>query len=296
MKVNAMQISSDIVHTAPHDAATVIILRNGPQGLEVFLVQRHSCSEVLGGAYVFPGGKRDDSDSQLEAALHLDVTAQQLHAQLAEPDLPIAQAKALYVAALREAFEECGVLFAQDLQATAIQTIAAQLQQGRMFNLAVAGHGLRLHTQSLLPWSRWITPRMPSFTSKRFDTRFFVAALPHGQTARHDGVETTHSIWLTPHAALQRYWAREMELAPPQIMTLAHLARHHTVASALQSARQGPPPLVLPEPFDDQGERVLTYPGDPWHSVQQRAMPGPTRLHYRNQRFEPAQGFAALFA
>jgi hypothetical protein len=64
----------------------------------------------------------------------------------------------------------------------------------------------------------------------------------------------------------------------------------------MQAARQTAPALIQPEPFDENGERVLTYPGDPWHSVKTRAMPGPTRLRYRNKRFEPEQGFDALFA
>ena len=101
--------------------------------------------------------------------------------------------------------------------------------------------------------------------------------------------------WLAPRLALQQYWQRQIELAPPQIMTLAHLSRFADVASALHSARQGPPALVAPEPFDEAGERVICYPGDPRHSVPAVAMPGPTRLRYRNQRFEPEQGFEALF-
>jgi hypothetical protein len=94
---------------------------------------------------------------------------------------------------------------------------------------------------------------------------------------------------------LQQYWNREIELAPPQIMSLAHLSRHATVGSAMAEARQQRPPLVLPEPFDDNGERVLCYPGDPQHPVTQRALPGPTRLMWRNRRFEPNGGFEALF-
>ena len=79
-------------------------------------------------------------------------------------------------------------------------------------------------------------------------------------------------------------------------MTLAHLARFADVASVLHSARTHAPALIAPEPFDDQGERVICYPGDVRHSVATAAMPGPTRLRFRNRRFEPEQGFAALFA
>jgi 8-oxo-dGTP pyrophosphatase MutT (NUDIX family) len=291
-----MEITSTIIHTPPRDAATVIILRDGAPGLEVFLVKRHGLSDVLGGAYVFPGGKLDEADMQLAEAAHLDQASLALHAALAEPELEPARARGLFVAALREAFEECGVLFAQGAGPQHKRQLAEQIQGGCSFNQMLATLQLRLHTAALLPWSRWVTPKMPSVSSKRFDTRFFVAALPPGQIAHHDNVETTESVWLTPRLALEQYWARGIELAPPQIMTLAHLARFADVAAVLQAARQTRPPLIAPEPFDEQGERVLCYPGDPRHSVATPAMPGPTRLRHRNRRFEPEAGFAALFA
>jgi 8-oxo-dGTP pyrophosphatase MutT (NUDIX family) len=291
-----MEISSEIIHTAPRDAATVIILRDSPGGLEVFLVKRHGQSDVLGGAFVFPGGKLDDSDLLLAQAAPLDQDARTLHASLAEPHLPVPVAGGLYVAALREAFEECGVLFAQDAEHRHSLQLAAQIQAGLPFNQVLAQLQLRLQTRAVLPWSRWITPKMPSISSKRFDTRFFVAAMPQRQVASHDNVETTESVWLTPRAALEQYWSHAIDLAPPQIMTLAHLSRHADVASALQSARQTAPAVIEPEPFTDKGERVICYPGDARHSISTVAMPGPTRLRFRNRRFEPDDGFAALFA
>jgi 8-oxo-dGTP pyrophosphatase MutT (NUDIX family) len=291
-----MEISSEIIFTPPRDAATVIILRDSPAGLEVFLVKRHGLSDVLGGAYVFPGGKLDDSDLQLAGMAHLDQDTHVLHGALAEPDLTMDLARGLYVAALREAFEECGVLFAHDATHQHSLQLAAQISAGQSFNKVLAHLQLRLQTQALQPWSRWITPHMPSISSKRFDTRFFVAALPADQVASHDNVETTESVWLPPRVALEQYWDKQIALAPPQIMTLAHLSRYPNVVSALHAARSNPPPTIAPEPFDVQGERVLCYPGDPRHSVSTRAMPGPTRLCYRNKRFEPDGGFAALFA
>ena len=291
-----MKISSEIIHTPPRDAATVIILRDGPDGLEVFLVKRHGLSDVLGGAYVFPGGKLDDSDLLLAEATHLDQDARQLHATLAEPQLPFDVARGLYVAALREAFEECGVLFAQDVAQQQSQQLAELIRAGQSFNQVLSQLQLRLQTRAVLPWSRWITPQMPSIASKRFDTRFFVAALPAQQVARHDNVETTESVWLPPRTALEQYWGGAIQLAPPQIMTLAQLSRHADVASVLQAARRSPPATIAPEPFDDNGERVICYPGDPRHSLATAAMPGPTRLRFRNRRFEPELGFEALFS
>lgn len=291
-----MHQHADTAPNAPRDAATVIILRDGPQGLEVFLVRRHGLSDVLGGAYVFPGGKLDGSDLQLDPATHLDQADAALQAALAEPELAAAQARGLFVAALREAFEECGVLFAQGAEHHHSQRLSAQIRAGQPFNQVLGSLQLRLQTRALLPWSRWITPNSPTVSRKRFDTRFFVAALPDHQIASHDNVETTESVWLPPRAALEQYWARDIELAPPQIMTLAHLSRFSRVEQVLRAARQTPPPLIAPEHVDDQGGPALCYPGDAGHSLGARAMPGPTRLLVRNQRFEPAGGFDALFA
>jgi hypothetical protein len=120
--------------------------------------------------------------------------------------------------------------------------------------------------------------------------------MPAGQIARHDNHEAIESVWLTPRAALQQFWDGQIELAPPQILGLAHLARHDSVAAALSQARQRPPPVVKPEPFELDGTRMVCYPGDERHSVRERALPGPTRLHYRNGRFEPAGGLEALFS
>jgi hypothetical protein len=146
-----------------------------------------------------------------------------------------------------------------------------------------------------VPWSRWITPRVPSVMNKRFDTRFFVAAVAPEQVARHDDYETTESVWLAPRAALQRYWDGTIEMAPPQIMTLAQLSRFASVDAALAAARAGRPPLIQPESLEDGGTRVVCYPGDACHPVAERAMEGPTRLRWRNKRFEPEDGFEALF-
>ena len=291
-----MELNDEVLHTTPRDSATVIMLRDTPQGLEVFLVRRHGDSAVLGGAYVFPGGKLDASDTELDAAQHLDNDAQALHTTLAEHDLPAAVAKGLYVAAVREAFEESGVLFGVGITPAQSSEAALRLKDGQAFNDVVSQLNLRLHTRSVLPWSRWITPFMPSLTSRRFDTRFFVATVPSQQIALHDNLETTESLWLRPRQALEQYWNGQLAMAPPQIMTLAHLSRHASVASVFDAARATPPPVILPHAFNQEdGLRVICYPGDALHSVQTRAMPGPTRIIFRNRRFEPDAGFEAWF-
>ena len=292
-----MELNREIVTTPLRPAATVVMLRDAPGGLEVFLMKRHRLSDVLGGAYVFPGGKVDATDAELDMAAHLDQPLDALHAALNEADIHERTAGGLYVAALREAFEESGVLFAQGLsmQAPDAAQAATLLREGQSFNAVLAQMALRLQTSSIVPWARWITPTSPSVMNKRFDTRFFVAAVPAGQTAVHDNHETTESIWLGPRDALVQYWAGQIDLAPPQIMSLAHLSRHADVAGVMTAARNGRPPVIRPEPFEHEGGRVICYPGDVRHSVGERALPGPTRLYYRNKRFEPVNGFDGLF-
>lgn len=292
---DTMELNSQEITTPVRDAATVVMLRDAPSGMEVFLLKRHGLSDVLGGAYVFPGGKVDASDALLDMAAHLDQSPEALHVALNEPQLAELSAAGLYVAALREVFEESGVLFAHGASVDATASAAALLQGGMAFAAVLAKLSLRLQTQSVLPWSRWITPKMASVSHKRFDTRFFVAGVPLHQTAQHDNHEATESVWLQPRAALEQYWRKDIELAPPQIMSLVHLSHHTSVASVLAQARSGKPAVIAPEPFDHDGMRVICYPGDIAHSVRERALPGPTRLCYRNKRFEPVDGFDALF-
>lgn len=288
------------LHTQPaqgpvRPAASVVMLRDGPEGLEVFLLKRHGLSDVLGGVYVFPGGKVDAGDAMIDLHAHLDLAASALHAALGEPDLDQIEAAALHVAALREAFEESGVLYAQGAGARQAAMAWELLRQGHAFDEVLQAMSLRLEASRLHPWSRWITPIIGAVARKRFDTRFFLAPMPAGQLARHDDHEATDSVWLTPRTALQQYWDRTIELAPPQILSLAHLSRHPSVASALAEARGRLPPTIRPELFEQDGTRVVCYPGDGRHSVPQRALPAPTRLHYRDRRLEPTQGFEAFF-
>ena len=290
-----MQLNNEIVAGPPRPAATVIMLRDSVNGLEVFLLKRHNQSHVLGGAFVFPGGKVDAQDAQLDMATHLDQTPAALHSTLNEPDIDPLAAAGLYVAAVREVFEESGILFAHGATAEHAAQATALAREGLAFDAVLARLQLRLHTRSLAPWSRWITPTMPSVTNKRFDTRFFVAAVPPGQIAVHDNFEATASTWLTPRSALEHYRDGLIVLAPPQIMTLAHLTRYTDVPQALATARSRHPPVIQPEPFEHEGSRVVCYPGDARHSIAERAMPGPTRLWFRGNKFEPMDGFESLF-
>jgi len=289
-----MELNLEPLVSPARASATVVLLRDAAPGLEVFMLKRHGLSDVLGGAYVFPGGKVDIEDA-LAAQTLLDAPGRDLRLALGEPELDEQAAAALYFAALRELFEETGVLFAQGAAATEAASACSLLREGLPLGEVLTQMGLRLSATLLQPWSRWITPSVGGVVRKRFDARFFLARVPAGQTPRHDGHEATDSAWLTPRGALQQYWDGEIELAPPQIMSLVHLSRHASVDSCMVQARSRTPPLVHPEPFEHEGTRIICYPGDERHSVRERALPGPTRLHWCGRRFEPAGGLAALF-
>jgi 8-oxo-dGTP pyrophosphatase MutT (NUDIX family) len=290
-----MELNTETVTTPPRDAATVVMLRDTDEGVEVFLLKRHGLSDVMGGAYVFPGGKVDTRDAEPGMRQHLDHAPTELHGKLGEPGLDAITAASLYVAAIREAFEESGILFVQNATPVLVARAGALLREGMPFDDVLAELALRLDTASVVPWSRWITPKVPTVSNKRFDTRFFVAAVPLRQVALHDNHEATESTWVTPRSALQRYWSGDIELAPPQIMSLAYLSHFASVDDVLQTARQTRPPVIAPEPFQQDGLRVVCYPGDKQHTVPVRVFPGPTRLTYRNKRFEPLNGFESLF-
>ncbi|MBM3386264.1 MAG: NUDIX hydrolase [Betaproteobacteria bacterium] len=289
-----MELNNETVTTPPMDAASVLLLRDSAQGLQVLLLRRHHASKVLGGAYVFPGGKLDAEDQMPEALPWLSETPAQLHARLQEPDLPPSRAAGLFMAALREAFEECGVLAGQDSLGPAMAEQLRQHHATRSWHASLREGSLRLRTEEMLPWSRWITPRQPSVTNKRFDTRFFLTRVCDAQEAAHDNFETTDSVWLTPLQALERFAAGQIELAPPQIMSLYQLKAHADVDQALAEARLRAPALIEPEPFDEQGQRVICYPGDPRHSVPTPALRGPSRLVFLGGRFTPVDGMGAL--
>jgi 8-oxo-dGTP pyrophosphatase MutT (NUDIX family) len=255
-----MELNRQEVVAPPIDAASVVLLRPGTNGsLEVLLMRRHDDSDVLGGVYVFPGGKVDAADATVPLPAGRE---REMIERLGEPGLTDTAAAALYVAAARETFEEASI---------------------------------RLGLDALYPWARWITPRVPSMMRKRFDTRFFIAALPAGEEVSHDQRETVESLWIAPSEALQRYWDGAMRFAPPQIMSLAHLSRHPDPMVAIELAMAQPPGLIEPQSFEQDGCRVLVYPGDPRHSATARVLPGPSRLYWRNERFEPEDGFDGYF-
>ena len=291
-----MELNHKRVMTPPRAAATVVLLRDAADGMEVFMVKRHGLSDVLGGAYVFPGGKVDPADADPDVLERLSAPLDGLHAALGEPELDATAAAGFFVAACRETFEEAGVLLAAGAGARQVEAAQTHARAGLRFGDILARLELRLDWSNLVPWSRWITPRVPALINKRFDARFFLAAVPKNQEARHDNHEATGSFWLRPSVVLDQYWAGEINLAPAQIMSIAALARHPCVADVVTVARGRRPPVIQPEPFTHEQQRAIAFPGNERHPVAERALPGPLSLVYRNERFEPFEGFEALFA
>lgn len=255
------KLNNEIIDTPIRDASTVVLMRDTTGTIEVLMLCRGNSHTVMNNAYVFPGGKLDDADHEADkiARLKLPGDARTL---LNEPDLSIQQAAALFVAACRETHEETGVT---------------------------------LQARDITPLSRWITPNTPAMMRKRFDARFFVARMPAGQTAVHDGQEATDSAWFSPEQGLRAYYRGDITLAPPQIMTLAGLLPYQRVDDVLNMAADSTPGVVEPHVFKSDDTRVLAYPGDPAHPVPQRAIPGPSRLVYRNECFEPESGQQEFF-
>jgi 8-oxo-dGTP pyrophosphatase MutT (NUDIX family) len=228
----------------PRDAATVILLRQALPvdeggGVEAFLLRRTAELEFAPGAYVFPGGSVDRSDADPGLGWAGPDPAE----FAALLDVPPDRARALVCAAVRETFEESGVLLAGASHDDLVSDIAA-LAADRHALLAgtaslaevLSRRGLVLRTDLLTPWARWITPEA---SPRRFDTWFFAAALPPGQAAtaapegHADPGESESGAWLRPASALEAARAGQMTLLPPTAVTLGELARHADVPAIL---------------------------------------------------------------
>lgn len=268
--------------TTPRDAATVVVVRDARDGLEVFLVLRHVRSGFLGGAAVFPGGKLDASDADASwAGLASPLPARASH--FAEEGGPTA--RAIAVAACRETFEEGAILPVDGaLDDEGVRAMAAVVAAGSTLAGALRARGLRLALGSLVPWARWVTPVAEQ---RRFDARFFLLPLPAGQVGRHDDHETTSSFWARPLDVLGRAARGEVFLAPPTLHTLELLAAADGVAAAVALAeRQSLAPICpLFVPAVGSEPPFLALPGDVAHPIAARRAAGPTRYRIEGAGF-----------
>ena len=164
------------------DASTVIVLREADQGLETFLLCRHHQSGFLGGAHVFPGGKVDSSDGEPSWRARIDRSTEEITERLGESNAEVGLG--LLVAAVRETFEEAGVLLASTASDVDLVATREQLHGGASFSALASDIDMKIDSTALTPYARWITPNVETH---RFYTRFYVAVLPEGQTASHDG-------------------------------------------------------------------------------------------------------------
>ena len=288
--------------TVPRHASTVVVVRDGAPGLEVFCVLRHMKSTFLGGAVVFPGGKVDDEDE--DEAWAAQATAPQPRAEAlamklagtaeggGSPASPPVTARALAVAACRETLEEARILPLDapmpDAEVEALR-VALAASPGSL-SAALAGLGRKLALDALVPWARWVTP---AAEARRFDARFFLLELPLGQEGRHDDHETTMSFWGRPAAVLERFMRGEIFLAPPTTRTLELLASCPEVRAARSLAMEQSLLPVCPSFAPGDDAPFLALPGDPTHEVPERRVSGPTRFVLRDGRFvseDPPRG------
>ena len=249
--------------TAAVPAATVVVARVMPKdagAFEVFLVKRQPKSGFMAGAHVFPGGRVDDDDASFDS-------------------------DRFACAAIRETFEETGVLFARHeagLNMTARaprDAVVSRVAAGEPFAHALKASGLVPDVESLIAIGWWITPELEP---RRFDTRFFFALVPALQ--RHDAApdlqEVTEGVWLTPRAAVEAYARGTIALAPPTMVTLEELA-----PLSLADVRTHPWPKRAIRPVithDATGGMVLALPGDPLHEVKDACWPHRTRIVARD--------------
>jgi 8-oxo-dGTP pyrophosphatase MutT (NUDIX family) len=221
----------------PQPAATVLLTRDGPDGLEVLLLERRPDSGFVPGAFVFPGGALDPGDADADLAARCDGPDDARASR--ELGLP-SGGFAYRVAAAREAFEEAGILLANVDDAPCPPSVVAELQDERTrvdegdlsLRALLDAHDLTLTTSALRPFAHWITPEG---APRRYDTRFFVAEAPVGQPASACQREVVSACWLTPTEALVRFEAGELPLILPTERCLRAIARLET-AGALMAA------------------------------------------------------------
>jgi len=262
--------ASDPIVANPRPAATVVVLRDGPAGPEVFMVRRHEGTAFMGGAHVFPGGRVDAADRDADDTWcdGLEHAARQLES------LPSADALAYHVAAARELFEEAGVLLARHPGGDYVSLAGAEdherLKQDRervhegqrTLRSVIEREGLRLALDAIVLFAHWVTPPVDT---RQFDTRFFMTRIPPHQTPAHDDTETTHSLWARPGDAIAQAERDEIILPPPTWSTLRELEPFESVKEALAWARRRTVIRRMPKAIEQDGHRMLLLPGDPLH-------------------------------
>lgn len=270
----------------PLPSSTVILLRDEPRGdgpFSVLLLERHG-SIAFPGAHAFPGGVLEAGDA---AAPGATLPATQQWAPAGEGDRP-PDALLYWVAAVRELFEEVGILFAAHQDhlvagplAPDLQALRARLHAGAPFAGLLAEAGFVAATDRLLYFARWITPVA---NPRRWDTRFLVGRVPPGQEPVVDGTETVSCGWFTPRAALAAYEAGRIQLIPPTVRTLDDLVRFDSVDAVLADAAGRVVRAVTPSIVQGDGGPAISYPDNTGHGVV-----SPRRLVLQGGRWRPVE-------
>lgn len=264
------QVRSHVAGTttpaAPKDAATIVLVRDGkpsgPGAIEVYLLRRHNAMAFAGGMAVFPGGGVDPRDFDHEVSWSGPSPAD--WARLLDCDESLA--RALVCAAVRETFEESGVLFAGTSADTLVEDTSGddweadrRALEARELALTefLSRRGLTLRTDLLQLWSNWVTP---IFEPRRFDTKFFVAALPPGQVTRDVSTESESVEWMPVSRAIAEVDAKQLMMLPPQYFTCMELYTAPSAAHALESARERDVTPFHPEVVIEDDEAFLTTP------------------------------------
>jgi 8-oxo-dGTP pyrophosphatase MutT (NUDIX family) len=255
----------------PRPAATVTLVRDTPGGIEVLMMQRNFQSVFVPGAYVFPGGAVDPRDGESEIA----ALCRGMDDAEASRKLGIEQGGLAYwVAAIRESFEEAGILLAcneqgeivtldDSVRAERFHAYRQRVEHGEHpLSEMLRDEGLHLPLKEMTYFSHWITPVGPP---RRYDTRFFIAAAPAAQKPLHDNGETIDHLWVRPAEALSRHRQNQFDMRTPTVHTLRLFAEHDNVVSLIQRMRAlGDIPLIAPRIAKD-GRRLL--PGDPEYAA-----------------------------
>ncbi|WP_198679291.1 NUDIX hydrolase [Thermomonospora amylolytica] len=247
----------------PRDAATVVVLRDHPRhGLQAFMLRRVASMAFAPGAYVFPGGSVDPRDGDAGIAWAGPEAAEWGKAFGADETV----ARGLVCAAVRETFEETLVLLAGPTPDSVVDDTRGEdweadrralLDRSQSFAQFLERRGLVLRSDLLRPWGHWITPEVEP---KRYDTRFFVAAIPEGQRARDVSTEADSVVWVRPAEAVERARGGEWFLLPPTLATLHDLAGYDSVADVLAAERE----IIVHAPYTEivDGEAYLMLPED----------------------------------
>ncbi|CAG7609883.1 NUDIX hydrolase [Rhodococcus opacus] len=258
------QAPRDSTDVAPKDASTVILIRDAAadvaaSGIEVFLLRRVKGMAFAGGMTVFPGGGVDPSDAEAE----VDWAGPSVDWWAGRFSTDAARAKALVCAAVRETFEECGVLLAGSSADTVVADTSrysqsrTQLENRELsFSDFLKRENLVLRADLLRPWANWITP---VGEGRRYDTRFFVAAAPHGQIADGATSEAEEVQWQSPAAALAHWQGGGSILLPPTWSQLTGLSAFGSVAEVL--AAEPEIPVILPTLITDEEQLRVEFPG-----------------------------------